>query len=215
MLKAIIFDVDGVLIDSMRFHVDSWDLVFKEVEINITSEDIYLIEGNNDKGIIRTIFQKAGKELKPGQIEYLSKKKNEVFKFDQVEPFKGTLDCLKDLKSHFKLAAVSGSSRSIVEKAINKFFPGCFDVIITGDEVEHGKPDPEPYNKALDKLNLTKNECIVVENAPIGIESANSAGIYCVAVASTLKPEYLQHANLILKDHDLLFDYLHSLIYKY
>ena len=88
MLKAIIFDVDGVLIDSMRFHVDSWDIVFKEVGIDITSEEIYLLEGNNDEGIIRNIFLKAERELEPGQIEYLSKKKNEVFKFDQVDPFK-------------------------------------------------------------------------------------------------------------------------------
>ena len=214
MLKAIIFDVDGVLIDSMRFHVDSWNIVFEEVGIKIASEDIYLLEGNNDRGIIISIFQKAGKELEPEQIEYLAKKKNEVFKFDQVEPFKGTLDCLNELKRHFTLAAVSGSSRSLVGKAINKFYPDCFNIIITGDETERGKPDPYPYLKALDKLNLTKNECIVVENAPLGIKSANSAGIYCVAVASTLKPEYLQHANLVLEDHTALFDYLMSLISK-
>jgi beta-phosphoglucomutase len=214
MLKAIIFDVDGVLIDSMHLHSDSWYTVFEEVGIRIDSKDIYLLEGNTDNGIIKNIFEKYGKKLKPQYIEYLAKKKNEVFKFDQVEPFKGTFECLKDLKLHLKLAAVSGSSRSIVEKAINKFFPDCFDVIITGDETERGKPDPYPYLKALEKLNFTKKECIVVENAPLGIKSANSAGIYCVAVASTLTSEYLQYANFVFEDHAALFDYLRSLVAK-
>jgi len=144
----------------------------------------------------------------------LAKKKNEVFKFDQVEPFKGTLSCLKELKPHFTLAAVSGSSRSIVGKALNKFFPCCFDVIVTGDEMVRGKPYPDPYIKALEKLNITKKDCIVVENSPLGIESANKAGIYCIAVTSTLKSEYLQHANLVLKNHNELFNYFNDIIPK-
>lgn len=211
MLKGIIFDADGVLIDSMRFHVDSWKKVFYEVGIEITSEDIYLLEGNNDIGIIKNIFGRTGKEPELKQIEYLAKKKNEIFKFDQVEPFKGTLDCLKVLKRYFKLAVVSGSSRSMVEKAVNKFFPDIFAVIITGDETKLGKPYPDPYLKALEELELTKDECIVVENSPYGIIAAKSAKIYCVAVASTLKPEKLQNADIVFEDHTALFEYLNNL----
>jgi beta-phosphoglucomutase len=214
MLKGILFDVDGVLIDSMRLHVDSWYEVFEGVGIKIASEDIYFLEGNNDSEIIEETFKKAGKELQPGQIEYLAKTKNEVFKFDQVEPFRGTLDCLKELKLQFTLAAVSGSNRFTVEKAINKFFPGCFEVIITGDEMERGKPYPDPYLEAIKKLNLTEKECIIVENSPLGIESANRAEIDCVAVASTLNTKYLQHANLVFKDHSALFEYLRNLVPK-
>lgn len=212
MLKAIIFDVDGVLVDSMRFQADSWIKLFDGVDIKITREDIYLLEGSNDREIIKIIFERAGKEPEFGQIEHLAKKRNKIFDFDLIEPFKGTLDCLKELKRHFTLAAVSGSSHSIVERNMNKFFSGFFDVIIDGDEMERGKPNPDPYLKALEKLDLTKKECIVVENAPLGITAAIRAELYCVAVASTLDPEKLKYADLVFENHATLFDYLKSLI---
>ena len=102
----------------------------------------------------------------------------------------------------------------MVENIINKFFPGCFEVIITGDDLERGKPDPTPFLKALAKLDITKNECFVIENSPMGITAAKRAGIYCVAVASTLEPDKLQHADLVFRDHTALFDFLKNLIPK-
>jgi beta-phosphoglucomutase len=74
MLKAIIFDVDGVLVDSMRFQADAWATGFEEVGIHITREDIYALEGLNNKGIIKAIFQKVGKKLEPWHLEYLVKR---------------------------------------------------------------------------------------------------------------------------------------------
>jgi beta-phosphoglucomutase len=212
MLKAIIFDVDGVLVDSMYFQADAWVKAFNEVEINISRRDIYELEGSNDSRLIKAIFEKAGREPEPWQFEQLPEKKREVFEFDKIKPYEGILDCLKELKPHFKLAMVSGSNRDTVEKIVNKFFPGCFDVIISGSDQERGKPDPDPFLKALEKLDLTKNECIVVENSPLGITAARRAGLYCVAVASVLEPEMIQHADVVLKDHDALLCYLKNLI---
>lgn len=211
MLKAIIFDADGVLVDSMYFQADSWVKAFKDVGINITRRDIYELEGSNDSRLIKAIFEKAGREPEPQQFEQLPEKKRELLEFDKIKPYKGILDCLKELKQHFKLAMVSGSNRNTVEKIVNKFFSGCFDVVISGSDHERGKPNPDPFLTALEKLDLTKNECIVVENSPLGITSARRAGLYCVAVASVLEPEMIQHADLVLKDHDALICYLKSL----
>ena len=211
MLKAIIFDVDGILVDSMYFQADAWVKAFNEVEINISRRDIYELEGSNDSRLIKVIFEKAGREPEPWQFEQLPEMKREVLEFDQIKPYKGIPDCLKELKPHFKLAMVSGSNRNTVEKIVNNFFSGCFDVIITGSDQERGKPDPDPFLKALEKLDLTKNECIVVENSPLGITAARRAGLYCVAVASMLEPEKIQHADLVLKDHPALLEYLKSL----
>ena len=212
MLKAIIFDVDGVLVDSMRFQADAWVEAFREVGISITREDIYKLEGSNNKRLIKSIFEKAGREPEPWHLEQLPEKKREALDFDQIKPFDGILDCLKQLKRHFKLAMVSGSHVDTVNKVVNKFFSNYFDVVITGSDLERGKPDPDPYLKALEKLDLTKNECIVIENAPLGITAARRAGLYCVAVASMLEPEEVQHADLVLNDHSALLDYLKSLI---
>ncbi len=212
MLKAIIFDVDGVLVDSMPFQADAWVKTFKEVGITITREDIYELEGSNNQRLIKSIFEKAGKKLEPWHLEQLSEKKREALEFDRIKPFEGMLDCLKELKRHFKLAMVSGSHVDTVNQLVNKYFSNCFEVVITGSDLERGKPDPDPYLKALEKLDLTKNECIVVENAPLGITAAKRAGLYCVAVASMLAPEKVEHADLVLKDHAALLDYLKSLI---
>jgi len=212
MLKAIIFDVDGVLVDSMRFQADAWVKAFKEVGITITREDIYELEGSNNRRLIKSIFEKAGKEPEPWHLEQLPEKKREALEFDQIKPFEGIMDCLKELKRHFKLAMVSGSHVDTVTKVVNKYFSNCFEVVITGSDLERGKPDPDPYLKALEELDLTKNECIVIENAPLGITAAKRAGLYCVAVASMLEPEKVEHADLVLEDHAALLDYLKSLI---
>jgi beta-phosphoglucomutase len=211
MLKAIIFDADGVLVDSMYFQANAWVKTFGDVGINITRRDIYELEGSNDSRLIKAIFEKAGREPEPQHFEQLPEKKRDALEFDQIKPYEGILDCLKELKQHFKLAMVSGSNRNTVEKIVNKFFQDCFDVVISGSDHERGKPDPDPYLTALEKLDLTKNECIVVENAPLGITAARRAGLYVVAVASVLEPEMVQHADLVLKDHDALIRYLKSL----
>jgi beta-phosphoglucomutase len=214
MLKAIIFDVDGVLIDSMLFQADAWVKTFKEVGITITREDIYELEGSNNRRLIKSIFEKAGKEPELWHLEQLPEKKREALEFDQIKPFEGIPDCLKELKRHFKLAMVSGSHVDTINKVVNKYFSNCFDVIITGSDLERGKPDPDPYLKALEELDLTKNECIVIENAPMGITAARRAGLYCVAVVSMLEPEKMEHADLVLEDHAALLEYLKSLIPK-
>lgn len=212
MLKAIIFDVDGVLVDSMLYQADAWVKTFKEVGINITRKDIYELEGSNNRRLIKTVFEKAGKKLEPWHLEQLPEKKRNALEFDQIEPFEGILDCLKELRQHFKLAMVSGSNIDTINKVVKKYFSNCFDVVISGSDLERGKPDPDPFLKALEELNLTKNECIVVENAPLGITAAKRAGLYCVAVASMLEPEKVKHADLVLEDHAALLDYLKSLI---
>jgi beta-phosphoglucomutase len=204
--------VDGVLVDSMYFQADAWAKAFGEAGITIDREDIYELEGSNDARLIKTIFEKAGKEPEPEHFEQLPERKREALEFDSIKPFEGILDCLDELKRHFKLAMVSGSNRKTVGKIVDKFFSGYFEVIINGSDLERGKPDPDPYLKALEMLDLTKNECIVIENAPLGITAAKRAGLYCVAVASMLEPEKVQHADLVLEDHAALLDYLKSII---
>jgi len=154
----------------------------------------------------------AGKEPEPWHFEQLPERKRELLDFDKIKPFEGIPGCLEELKQHFRLAMVSGSNRIVVEKFVDKFFSGYFEVIINGSDMERGKPDPDPYLKAVERLGMTKNECIVVENAPLGITAAKRAGLYCVAVASMLEPEKVKHADLVLEDHAALLDYLKSLL---
>ncbi|WP_321417125.1 HAD family phosphatase [uncultured Methanomethylovorans sp.] len=213
MLKGLIFDVDGVLMDSMSYHADAWVQAFREVGVPITNRDIYEIEGSNHKGVVDIIFHKAGLEPETSDYETFLKKKREHFlRNNRAEPFKGMQECLQALKEKYKLAVASGADRVIVNTLMDRFYPGIFKIIVSGEDVTRGKPNPEPYLKAASKLGLEPEECIVIENAPLGIKSAKMAGIYCVAVPTYLLKEKLIGADMILADHAELITYLSRLL---
>lgn len=213
MLKGLIFDVDGVLMDSMPYHAEAWVKAFGEAGISITNMDIYEIEGSNHKGVVDSIFRKAGMEPKTSDYEaFLITKRENFLRNNKAEPFKGMQTCLQALKKKYKLAVASGADRTIVNALMDKFYPGIFEVIISGEDVTRGKPDPEPYLTAVRKLGLETEECMVIENAPLGIKSAKNAGIYCVAVPTYLPKEKLIGADMVLIDHAELISYLSRLI---
>ncbi|WP_292464682.1 HAD family phosphatase [Methanolobus sp.] len=212
MLKGIIFDSDGVLVDSMPYHAQAWVQVFREEGIDVRKEEIYEVEGANHVGVINTMFRKTDK--KPGKDSYdslLTKKREYFMKNSKAEPFEGMLECLQSLKGRYKLAVASGADKTIVNDLMDRFYPGIFDVRITGEDVENGKPDPEPYVKAAGKLGIDAVECMVVENAPLGVQSAKKAGMYCVAVSTYIPPEKVAGADRVFKDHSRLIDYLKGL----
>ena len=212
MLKGLIFDVDGVLMDSMPYHADAWVQAFGEAGIHITAMDIYEIEGSNHKGVVDIIFRKAGMEPTESDYEaFLHKKRDWFLRNNRAEPFKGMQACLKLLKEKYKLAIASGADRIIVNALMEKFYPGIFEVIVSGEDVTRGKPDPEPYLTAAHKLGLKSEECMVIENAPLGIKSAKMAGIYCIAVPTYLPKEKLIGADMVLADHAELIGYLSKL----
>jgi beta-phosphoglucomutase-like phosphatase (HAD superfamily) len=96
----------------------------------------------------------------------------------------------------------------VVNKVLQTGLEGVFEIIVTGEMVNNGKPDPEPYLKAVNELNIDKESCLVIENAPAGITSAKSAGLTCFAVQTSLPEEYLQSADKIFRSIDDLSAFL-------
>ncbi|SFM43293.1 HAD family hydrolase [Methanolobus profundi] len=215
MLSSLIFDMDGVLVDSMTYHAQAWIQVSSEVGVNVTPADIYEVEGANHRVGLEWLFEKAGRELDPDMYDSILERKIEIFtSIADVKPFEGMVECLSVLKKDFKLAVVTGSERVTVESFMDQFFPGIFDVIVSGEDVHYGKPYPEPYLKAVEMLGIGKEECIVVENAPMGVESAKKAGLYCVGVPTYITPDKLSEADMILNDHASLQAYLYNILEK-
>ena len=213
MLRSIIFDMDGVLVDSMPSHADAWIAVSREIGAKVSREDIYEIEGANHILGIQWLFEKAGKEVQPHLYEEIKRKKVEFFSANaSITPFDGMFECLRDLKQHFSLAVVTGSDRYTVKGIMDDFFPDVFDIIVCGEDVHYGKPFPDPYLKAVELLCMGKSECMVVENAPMGVESAKKAGLFCVGVPTYVLPSRLSAADLVLPDHPALYAYLHKFI---
>lgn len=208
-MQAILFDMDGVLVDSMPYHAEAWDIILKTVGISIEKKLIYELEGANSRQVIDIIFRQFGRIPTEEEIQELTRKKLETFEqIAQEKPFEGVREFLETLKPRYKLAVVSGSHRQTVNKTIDTFFPDTFEVVIDGEETKTGKPSPEPYLIAVRKLHILKDHCLVVENAPLGIRSAKSAGLRCIAITTYLGREYLKEADWIANNHREVMEYI-------
>jgi beta-phosphoglucomutase len=201
-MKAIIFDMDGVLVDSMVDHAEAWKQTLATAGITIARKDIFELEGSNHSQIVELIFRRFGLIPTEEIIQKLSSKKVEIFdRIEHVRPFEGIKELLLSLKSKYKLAVVSGSNRKTVHSLIETFFPDTFIVIVDGDDAGKSKPSPEPYLRALEKLRVAKEHCLVIENSPLGIRSAKSAGLRCLAIPTYLDREYLKESDVIVENH--------------
>jgi len=198
--------MDGVLVDSMTYHAEAWKQAFATAGIEVEKREIYELEGSNHMQTVDIIFRRSGRVPRDKEAEELSQTKIEIFnRIEHVTPFDGIKELLADLAPKYSLAVVSGSNHNTVHDLMDTFFPGIFRVIIDGDDVKKSKPDPEPYLMALKKLHVPKEECIVIENAPLGIRSAKRAGLRCIAVLAYLGRESLNEADVIVESHSELF----------
>lgn len=212
MLKALIFDMDGVLVDSMPFHAAAWKKAFLDMGMVIQDEDIYAIEGSNPRNGLPLLIRKARKEPEAFDFETITaiyrQEFNRIFK---LKAFDGMKECLELLKSRYLLSVVSGSDHFIVNGIVDQLFPGIFDTVVTGDDVLNSKPDPDPFLKAVELLNVSKKECVVIENAVLGVEAAKKADIYCIGVPTYVEPSELHRADLVVGNHQKLMEHLLSL----
>lgn len=199
-IKAVIFDLDGVIVDTMPFHAKAWQDTFKKFGIRVTKKEIYLREGEKwDKtffDILKKHKLKITKEIKKEVFRH----REDVFKnILKIRIFKDAPPLIRALKSKgLKLALVTGTPRKEVKRILPKGIYKLFDVIIPSDEVKFGKPHPEPFLRALKALKTKSKEAIVIENAPNGIKAAKEAKLKVIAVETSLSRSYLKGADVIL-----------------
>jgi HAD superfamily hydrolase (TIGR01509 family) len=214
IIKAVIFDMDGVLTDSMQYHIASWKYAFRKFHIFPTEEDIRLLEGMSYSETINFLSEKYDVKLKKAQKEEIyrikKEKLSEIFTYKVYPQIPKLLGILKN--KHVRLALASGAHKELVENIVNKFFKGFFEAVISGDDVKNGKPHPEPYLKAAKKLGCDFKSIRVIENAPLGIESAKKAHLTTFAIQTTLDKKYLQEADEIFRSHGELTTYMKKLI---
>jgi beta-phosphoglucomutase len=196
----------------MPFHAAAWRKAFLDMGMEIQDEDIYAIEGSNPRNGLPLLIRKARKEPEDFDFETITEIYRQEFKrIFELKAFDGMKECLELLKSRFLLSVVSGSDRFIVNGIIGQLFPGTFDTIVTGDDVVNSKPHPDPFLKAVELLDVGKKECIVIENAILGVEAARKADIYCIGVPTYVAPSELEMADLVVADHKKLMEYLLNL----
>jgi beta-phosphoglucomutase len=198
-MKGVIFDLDGVLVDSMPDHYKAWKMAFKEVtDIDVDERMIYLLEGMRGNDLVKKIFEQKNYD-NHSIAKKVIERKNKIFN-DILTP--RAFDGVKELIEHLKCtkAVVSGSAKNDVEVLIDRTFgKNNFDVIITADDIDRGKPDPIAFITALNRMKIDTANAIVVENAPLGVEAANKAGLQCIIV--------LNNTPLQINDFKFIIDY--------
>lgn len=205
--KAVLFDMDGVLYDSMPHHAIAWQESMKRFGIDMTEADAYATEGARGIDTIRQIATRQGKEVSLEEAQRMYDEKSRIFhEMPDAPIFDGVFDMMEKIKrAGMTINVVTGSGqRPLIRRLLNDF--GRYlneNHITTAYDVKRGKPYPDPYLMGLQKAgNLKPFEGIVVENAPLGVRSGVSAGIFTVAINSGPLPD----KALLDEGADVLYD---------
>jgi HAD superfamily hydrolase (TIGR01509 family) len=197
--KAILFDMDGVVVDSMPYHYLSWKQIFGSMGIHLDKMEVYKREGEQGIGSISSILSEHGKSFDVEEIQKMLRDKESLFKkIASPRLFPGIKAFIQDLKKNgYRLGLVTGTSRDEIGSVLPSSIIKSFDVVVSGDNVKRGKPAPDPYMKAIEDLEVIPADTLVIENAPYGIQSAKQAGTFCIAITTSLPREYLHEADFI------------------
>ena len=211
MLRALIFDFDGVIADNEPVHLLMFRKVLIRFGIALSQEDYYATYlGMDDRGCFSTILKRHGKNPSPSEIETLIQEKTRYFT-EHIKThlviFPGVVSFIEAASQKYPLAIASGALRHEIEMILKTAkIRDRFQTIVSAEDVAEGKPDPEGFLKALARLKeitskmLRADECLVIEDSLAGLEGAKKAGMQVLAVTHTYPREKLSDANLIVNN---------------
>jgi len=186
-IKGLIFDCDGTLVDSMRIHYSAWKEAMEAVNIEITQERFYSLAGVPTLTIVQTLAQEQNVNC---DVQAAAENKERLYlaKIESIEPIHSVIEIVHREKGRRKLAVASGGYPDVIQKSLAAVgLQGMFDAIVGAGDVKHGKPAPDMFLKAAERLNVKPQECLVYEDSGLGIEAASAAGMQAIDV----RPWYL------------------------
>lgn len=206
--KAVLFDMDGVLYDSMPHHDIAWQQSMREYGLKMPPMGAYLFEGMRGPETIQNLAREQwGKELTEEEAQRMYDRKSAIFtELGGAEQMHGILNLMHAMAdSGMTIGVVTGSGQRTLIGKLEKEFDGLIEAphIVTAYDVRRGKPRPDPYLMGLQKCGVQPWEAIVVENAPLGVRAGVAAQIFTVAVNTGPLPDQVlsdEGANLVLKD---------------
>ena len=199
---AVIFDMDGVIVDNMPYHRKAWTRFFEKYNPQMILEDFVQHMGKSNEDLLTVLF---GKRITADEIQSLGEEKEALYReiyAPDVAPLPGLIDFLKSLKeNHVKTAVATAAPKVNLDFLLEHIdLRNDFDVLIDDSNVDKGKPDPEIYLKAAERLEFLPELCLVFEDSLPGIQAAINAGMKVIGVATTNPPKKLQNTNLVIKD---------------
>jgi len=209
--KAVLWDMDGVLVDTAPFHYRAWRDLFAGLGRDLTEEEFRTTFGLRNDDILRANLG----DMPPERLRELGRRKEGLFREavrDRVRPLPGAAALVRRLRaSGVKTAVVSSAPRQNVETLLDALgLSDAFDTLVAEEDVERGKPDPQGYLVAAERLGEAPVECVVVEDAPGGVEAAKRAGTRCIGLAAGREPGALAGADLVVAslEDDAVYSFL-------
>lgn len=200
MIQAVIFDLDGVIVDTAHYHFIAWQRLAKELGISFTEKENEQLKGVSRMRSLEIILELGNLNLTRGEMEELADKKNKWFvqyihSMKANEIFPGVKELIKDIRSAGIKVALASSSKNADTVIDLLKIRNLFDAIVDGTMITHTKPDPEIFLLAAKKVNVSPDQCLVFEDAEAGVEAALAAKMKCVGVGAI---EQLHKANFIV-----------------
>lgn len=197
MVKGVIFDMDGTMVDSLPYHHEAWKIFFNENKVENFSEKLKDYKGGGTLDLMKAVY---GDRYSLKELKKMSDEKEIIFRRiykGNVKPIKGFKKFLIDVKSRNILVGLASNAIrknvSLIIKELEIY--NDFDSIICGDEVDNGKPNPEMFNKTIDRFKINKNECLIFEDSLEGIIAANNSGINVIGITSSSSHKSLKDAG--------------------
>ncbi len=218
--NTILFDFNGVILDDEHIHLDLFQQVLRDEEIQLTEEDYWKIYmGFDDKGLFHAIYNANDKKLGPTKLKNLIEKKAALYLpvlKNKIRFFPGVIDFIDTVSKRYTLAVVSGALKPEIEFALTAAgVREKFRFIVAAEDTKHGKPSPEGYLLAVAKLKnenpaIRPDTCLVIEDSLAGIESAHGAQMKVVALTHTFPREQLKDADWVVDKFDEVKEILAS-----
>lgn len=201
MIKACIFDLDGVIVDTAKYHYLAWGRLAKELNIPFTERDNERLKGVSRMDSLDILLSLGNRQADRAEKEQLAARKNDWFveyinrmKPDEIFPgVRGLLAEIRRRNIRIGLASSSKNAPQVVERL---GIADEFGTIVDGSMVTHAKPDPEIFLKTAEQLRVPPVNCVVFEDAVAGVDAAHAAGMKCVGVGSRVQ---LAHADLVVR----------------
>jgi len=200
-LRAVIFDWDGVVVDSSAHHERSWEILAAKRGLPLPADHFKRGFGKKNNVIIPDL----GWAKEPAEVDALAHEKEEIYRSlvreKGIEPLPGVRELLAALRAkNIPCAIASSTERANLDLPLDLMgLREFFNVIVSGEEVVHGKPDPAVFLLAAERLGLPPADCVVIEDALVGIEAAKRAGMPVLAVATTNALEALGSADAAVR----------------
>jgi beta-phosphoglucomutase family hydrolase len=205
---AVIWDMDGVLVDSASFHFAAWQEVFSKRGVKFTEEDFIGFFGSRNDFIVRNVL---GQNIPEEDIKKITQEKELEFRDKikgKVKLLPGVSTLLDMMRGNLKMALVSSAPKENIDLVTRELnMEEYFDYVVSGHEVMESKPSPEVYSLAAQKLETNPKNCLVIEDSPLGVKAAKAAGMKCLAVNHSHPQQDMIEANAVvntLEDMDLL-----------